>query len=122
MLILRLSCLAVLLVGAPYGAAAAAATPAPAIVPAPAVMTPKPGAFALTAATRIQASPTLRDMAERLRDDLRPATGLPLPIVPAAAGSRIVLALDPRLARLGDEGYLLTASPKEVVIRAPKHA
>jgi hexosaminidase len=55
-----------------------------------------------------------------LRDQLRPATGLPLPIAPSAKASRITLALDPSLASLGDEGYRLTASTDEVAIRAPK--
>ena len=57
-----------------------------------------------------------------LRDALRPATGLPLPMVASASGSRISLALDASLASLGDEGYRLIASADEVAIRAPRPA
>jgi hexosaminidase len=78
--------------------------------------------FVLSAATSIVASDDLRAAAELLRDQLRPASGLPLPIASAAKGSRITLALEPSLARLGEEGYRLMANADEVSIGAPAHA
>jgi hexosaminidase len=107
---------------APPGAAAAAVKAEEvlpvSIIPAPARLTARPGAFLLTAATRIQAPAALRPIAERFRDDLRPATGLPLPIAAAASGPRIALALDKRLGALGAEGYRLTVTPRRVEVRA----
>jgi hexosaminidase len=118
--------LAGIALGAPVSIASAAPAPsapaAPSIVPIPAKLTSKAGTFALTKATSIQAPEALSGIAERLRDDLRPATTFPLSIAAKASGSRIVLALDPGLKRLGDEGYRLSVTRKEVVIRAPKPA
>jgi hexosaminidase len=88
------------------------------IIPAPAKVTLRPGAFTLTAATRIQAPAALREVAELFREALRPATGLPLAIVPKGGGSRILLVLDPKLKALGEEGYKLSVSPKGVEVRA----
>ncbi len=100
-----------------------AAAPAPAVVPIPASVTPRPGTFTLTAATRIQAPAALKGVAERFRESLRDATGFPLPVSTAASGSRIVLALDPRLQKdLGDEGYRLSVTRQKVEIRAAKPA
>ncbi len=93
-----------------------------ALIPMPTRVTSREGAFSLSARTKIQAPSTLRDLAERFRDDLRPATGLPLPIATSAAGSRIVLALDPRLKTLGDEGYRLVVTPRQVQVRAARPA
>jgi hexosaminidase len=94
----------------------------PAVVPIPASMTPKPGSFTLTAATRIQAPAALRTVAERFREGLRDATGFPLSMS-AGGSSRIVLALDPKLAKtLGDEGYTLSVSKTKVDVRAAKPA
>jgi hexosaminidase len=94
-----------------------------AIVPIPASLTPKPGSFTLTAATRIQAPAALRAIAERFREGLAAATGFPLPVAAQAGGSRIVVALDPRLqTALGDEGYRLSVSKQRVEIRGAKPA
>ena len=90
------------------------------LIPIPATLTPRSGSFALGATTAIVAGNDLRTHAELLRDQLRPATGLPLAIAPSGTGSRIALALDPALARLGDEGYRLTVNADEVAIRAAK--
>ena len=95
----------------------------PAVVPIPASLTPKPGSFTLTAATKIQAPAALREMAGRFRADLSAATGLPLPVSAQAGGSRIVLALDPRLqGALGDEGYRLSVTRQRVEVRGAKPA
>jgi len=97
-------------------------TPTLAVIPIPAKMTTRTGTFTLTASTQIEASDALRAHAERLRDALRPATGLPLPIVARASGSRITLALDEALARRGDEAYRLSVSGDAVVITAARPA
>src|SRR3954468_8702319 len=93
----------------------------PALVPIPTRVVPRDGTFTLTPDTKIAAHAPLRVIAERLRDALRPATALPLAIVDQTAGSRISLALDPRLA-LGDEGYRLVVYPDLIDMRAPHPA
>ena len=96
--------------------------PSTVLIPIPAKLTPRSGSFALGATTSIVAGNDLRAQAELLRDQLRPATGLPLSVASSGTGSRIALALDPSLATLGDEGYRLTVTADEVAIRAPKPA
>jgi len=99
-----------------------AVVPSTVLIPIPAKLTPRSGSFALGATTSIVAGNDLRAQAELLRDQLRPATGLPLSVASSGTGSRIALALDPSLATLGDEGYRLTVTADEVAIRAPKPA
>ncbi len=94
--------------------------PPTALIPLPTKLTPRSGAFALGATTSIAASDELRSQAELLRDQLRPASGLPLPISSSASRSRITLTLDSSLASIGEEGYRLSATAEEVAIRAPK--
>jgi hexosaminidase len=116
MLAHRALCLSTL---ASIATATAHAAPAPlALVPLPAKLTPRRGSFTLGAATQIQAPAPLTGMAERFRADLQRATGFPLPIAARAAGSRIVLALEPARTELGDEGYKLVVSPTRVVVTA----
>jgi hexosaminidase len=50
------------------------------IIPRPERLTPGAGSYALGAATRIHAGPGARAVAESLREALRPATGLALPV------------------------------------------
>jgi hexosaminidase len=95
-------------------------TPTFPLIPIPAKLTSRGGTFSLIAATQIEASDPLRAHAERLRDELRPATGFPLPIVARASGSRITLALDESLARLGEEAYRLSVAADAVVITAAR--
>ena len=97
------------------------ATP-PSLIPLPATLRPRSGSFALTASTRLQMTPALRALAEQLRDALRPATALPLPIVARATGSRIVLGLEPDMSSLGDEGYRLSVRAGEVRLIARRAA
>src|SRR3989475_8194953 len=96
----------------------------PAIVPRPAHVATKPGAFALTAGTAIVTDRALRGLGELLGDYLFPATGLRLAVRTAAPAGRpvISLRLDSSLARLGDEGYRLHASPSHVAIPAYRAA
>jgi len=90
------------------------------VIPIPAKVTPRAGAFALTAGSSIETQPELRATAERMRDALRHATGLTLPVAGRSVGSRIRLALDPSLAHLGDEGYRLSATDEQVAIHASR--
>jgi hexosaminidase len=90
------------------------------LIPIPARVTSRAGTFSLSASTQIEAADVLRSYAERLREALRTATGLPLPIVTRASGPRIALGLDNGLGRLGDEGYRLTVSADAVVIAAAR--
>src|SRR2546427_4702578 len=101
-----------------------AADSIPAIVPRPAHVAVKPGAFALTAGTVIVTDRALRGLGELLGDYLFPATGLRLAVRTAAPArtSVISLPLDSSLARLGDEGYRLDASPSHVAIPAYRAA
>jgi hexosaminidase len=96
--------------------------PATALIPLPAKLTERSGAFTLTETTAIQALEELRPIADLLRDQLRPATNLPLAIASSASTPRIALTLDPALGELGDEGYRLTVTADEVAIRAPRAA
>jgi hexosaminidase len=88
----------------------------------PAKIASRSGSFALTGSTSIVAPSDLRPLAELLRDQLRPATGLRLQVASSGTGSRISLAIDPSLPSLGAEGYRLTANAQEIAIRAPQLA
>src|SRR5258706_257957 len=92
------------------------------MIPIPSKVTPRGAGFSLSATTQIDAADALRPLAERLRDELRQATGFALPVVARATGPRISLALDDGLARLGDEGYRLAASADAVAISAARTA
>ncbi len=81
-------------------------------------------AAALKAGTVIVTDRALRGLGELLGDYLFPATGLRLAVrtgVPAET-QVISIRLDSSLARLGDEGYRLDASPSRVAIRAYRAA
>jgi hexosaminidase len=99
-----------------------AVVPATALIPAPEKLTPRSGSFTLGETTSILAGDDLRAQADLLRDQLRTASGLPLPSASSAKGSHIALALDPSLASLGDEGYRLTVNGDEAAIHASKPA
>ena len=92
------------------------------LIPIPASLTPRSGSFVLGATTPIVASAKLRAHAELLRDQLRPATGIPLMVRSSATGPRITLALDRSQRTHGNEGYRLTASSDEITIRAHRAA
>jgi len=88
------------------------------LVPIPAKVTAKDGSITLAPSTTIEAPDALRPQAERLRDMLRPATGLPLPIVTSARGVRIALALVERIGPPGDEAYRLVVGADGVTLSA----
>ena len=88
------------------------------LIPIPAKVTPKDGSISLGASTQIEAPDALRPLAERLRDMLRPATGLALPIVTSARGARIALALMDRIGPPGDGAYRLVVGADGVTVSA----
>src|SRR5512132_2622382 len=98
--------------------------PADAVIPRPASLTSKTGRFALTSSTAIWTTRETAVLGRLLANYLAPATGFDLNVRSAGTptGSRIVLRLDPKLTRLGDEGYTLDVAPGVVSIRASKAA
>ncbi|MCT2593862.1 beta-N-acetylhexosaminidase [Streptomyces sp. N2-109] len=84
------------------------------LVPRPTRVVPRPGRFTLDATTSVRAMPGAEDAADLLRTLLGPATGLPLPASPAG---EIVLAVDPQLSGLREEGYGLTIGPHGLLLR-----
>ncbi|MET9595006.1 beta-N-acetylhexosaminidase [Streptomyces sp. NPDC006516] len=94
-----------------------ASRPELSLVPLPRKVSPRPGCFVLDQDTSVRALPGAEDAAGLLRTLLGPTTGLPLP--PSAEG-RVVLALDPQLGGLGDEGYGLTVGPQALLLRAAR--
>jgi len=90
------------------------------IIPAPRKIGTGPGAFELSQATSVVASPGASREAQKLAASLRVPTGFALPVVTNDVGSGgIRLELDQELAgKLGPEGYLLSISPERAVIRA----
>lgn len=94
-----------------------------AIIPQPAVLRKMPSApFMLTEKTRIVTTRDTRSAGEALREAVRPATGLPLPLSTRNGDGVISLSLDKNLEHLGPEGYTLDVNPKGVTIRAFKPA
>lgn len=87
------------------------------LVPRPRKVSPRPGPLVLGQDTSVRALPGAEGAADLLRALIGPATGLPLP--PSADG-RVVLALDPQLGGLGDEGYGLTVGPQALLLRAAR--
>ncbi|MEU1124973.1 beta-N-acetylhexosaminidase [Streptomyces sp. NPDC005899] len=87
------------------------------LLPRPGKVSPRPGRLVLTRDTAVRALPGAEGAADLLRTLLGPTTGLPLP--PSADG-RVVLALDPQLGGLGEEGYGLTVGPQALMLRAAR--
>jgi len=125
MIALLRAALAVGLVGILAGAACAAETATPAIVPLPVKMEVGTGTFTITAETPIVTDEASAVTAQQLVDYLKPATGFALHIAapaPAGAKSAITLTQDAGLARLGKEGYQLTVTAEGVRIAAAEQA
>ncbi|MFB7513217.1 beta-N-acetylhexosaminidase [Streptomyces sp. NPDC056144] len=87
------------------------------LVPRPTRLSPRPGGFRLDTTTRLRVAPSAEGAADLLRTYVGPATGLRLE--PAEDGA-FVLALDPALTGLGEEGYGLTVSAGGVLLRAAR--
>jgi hexosaminidase len=93
-----------------------------ALIPQPQQIALGTGTFTLDASTSIQAAAGAEGVAQYLAHLLRPATGLPLPVMSAVAQNRIVLTLTPDAADLGREGYRLSVDAAGVDIRAAQPA
>jgi len=104
--------------------AAQSSDPTLAVIPRPVQMTRGGSAFVLTAGTVIVTDRATRDIGYQLADWLAPATGYRLPVTSAAGGAAptISMRLDSSLARLGDEGYLLSVTSRQITIRARRPA
>ncbi len=92
----------------------------PAIVPRPASLEFRAGAFTIAADTVVVTDPATEVAGRWLAAYLGPATGLALEVrtgAPSARGA-IVFRQDPSLARLGQEGYVLEAGPAGIDVRA----
>jgi hexosaminidase len=88
------------------------------VIPVPVTAKPDPSAdFRLTPSTVLVAGRGTGQLADYLAGLLRPATGYPLPIVPAAKHPAITLTLGPT-AQVGDQGYQLDVTRTGVTIRA----
>jgi hexosaminidase len=98
--------------------------PAVSIIPRPVKLEQRPGAFTIASSTLLIAEGPAALEARKLQDLLAPAMGVRLALVGSSPAARnaIVLKIDESLANLGDEAYRLSASPGEVVIRAPSGA
>jgi hexosaminidase len=99
------------------------------LVPMPVSVTPTGGAFVLSPTAAILVEPGSTEMlavAGYLAAKLRPATGFPLPVMPASGlplcGGNIVLTTDGADATLGSEGYDLSITPDRVLLSAPQPA
>ncbi|WP_024875044.1 beta-N-acetylhexosaminidase [Saccharomonospora piscinae] len=98
-------------------------SPLTAVIPAPAEVEADPGAdYRLKPSTLVRTEPgsaAARAVGRQLADTLRPATGYPMPVVPAhGPANGISLLLDDVGDDLGREGYRLTVSPRGVTVRA----
>lgn len=106
----------------------AAAPTLSSVIPAPVETHPQSGAdFRLTSATIIthpSGNAQVAAIGQLLADALRPATGFPLSVVPAATSGAptIALQLGPTDASLGSEGYRLTVKRTTVTIQANQPA
>ena len=115
--------LAVILTCAGTALAAVSAEGAPpplAVVPQPTTVVPSDGIFTLTSATVVVANEASRGEATRLAESLRPATGLPLPVV-ASVDGRPAITLDSPVSGLVEsrEQYSITVTSTGITIYAP---
>lgn len=88
------------------------------MIPQPSSVMEWPGEFVFTARTRIVAPPSLSGLALELRGYLKSATHAPLQFARAARNGDVTLSLDPKLKRLGPEGYSLQIDATGVRIGA----
>ena len=86
--------------------------PEPAIIPRPARLLRRKGDFRVNSRTRVVPDASTRAEGQWLAEVL----GCPASEGPPREGA-VALRLDPRLARLGREGYVLEVTPKRVSVR-----
>jgi len=90
------------------------------VIPKPVKLTGGKGAFLLKSDTRLIAGRGLQDLGRQLQKDIGPATGYTLALDTVGRSNVIELKLDPKLRKLGKEGYRLSVTDKKVEIRAPE--
>ncbi|PRY33834.1 beta-N-acetylhexosaminidase [Umezawaea tangerina] len=88
------------------------------IVPPPRHLVRLPGSFALDRSTTVHIGPQAAGAVRLLRDYLRPHG---VALAPSSEGA-VVLAVNPALSHLGDEGYELRVDQHNVRLRAAAHA
>ena len=97
-----------------------------AVIPRPAKMTLGSGTFAVRPDTRLLVDIVAISTGRHLADSLKAIGGWSLSMERNEAGAShnnaIVLKLDPSLARLGEEGYVLAVEPQTVMVRAAQPA
>jgi len=95
-----------------------------AILPAPVQVVPGDGQFRLKPETVIAVDNDTEALGSLLADMLETPTGYQLKVTqePREYPSAIRIKLDPRMDRLGNEGYSLEVTPKEIVVSAAKPA
>ncbi len=95
------------------------------VTPRPARMVCAESRFTITPKTRILVDAKTRETGRYLADALATQTGVKVTVLQApkkVPDGSIVLKLDSGLGRLGDEGYSLDVTPKQITMRAPKGA
>ncbi len=102
----------------------ASAAAQPGVMPQPLKMVPGDGAFQLRPDTVILCAAAVNLEAQLLSRALSPATGYSFPVMTGSkpGDNAIELSIDPSLARLGNEGYVLEVTPKRVPLRAANTA
>ena len=95
-----------------------------AVIPQPAKIQQQSGHFSLTSDTQISVHDKTAELGEQLQKMLSPATGYSLSISDQSklTNNAIQLNLDSSLKELGDEGYRLSITPKNVTIKAAQKA
>ena len=103
-----------------HGQTTASATPAISIIPRPVTLTPRTGAFVITARTVIWTDAASAAVGRQLARYLEPATGFTFTVRTGGAppARAIVLRRDAALRQLGTEGYALDVRPGGVTMRA----
>ena len=90
------------------------------IIPKPVKMDENPGKFAVTKNTKIEADSALSDIANYLKNLLKPATGFDLQVRGISDGDKtssvVILKINSKLSDLGPEGYTLQASQERILI------
>lgn len=87
-----------------------------AVIPRPDVLTPHTGAFTITSATTVAASPAFASVARRFVRDVANPTGFDLVVRPATAAVRGIVVR--QVKELGDEAYRLDVTTSGIVAEA----
>ncbi|HEX3798280.1 MAG TPA: beta-N-acetylhexosaminidase [Verrucomicrobiae bacterium] len=116
----------ILMMAAVMSVASAGRAETPSIIPAPVKMEVQSGSFVLPNgdSAKIIATPGAEDTAHYLADEVAPALGYKITIVNnnSSTAGTILLTTNDAKASLGEEGYELTVTPANVIIRAPTSA